>query len=304
MAQGRHGEPEMTKIDCIRRSVVTTHQIDELPSIPTQSWVQQCANALCSIHPRIAVASLVCTLQPSEDRLSVYSSGACFADSSRNDDMGSRNPLALQDRCERLTKLGIPIPESALQTGIVAPIQSLLSNWPQTPIARLFSGTQLIHPVLQIVPIKRTESSYLCLINLFGFASDTPSSPPSEALALISAIHTPLRLRAHAALEFVNNPRAWLTDREQHVLELLIEGQSVRSIAEQLGRSAHTVHDHVKNLHKKIGASSRGELIAKAIGHTPHELRVSYPDPVTHAFPSDQNLTELKPERLTARPLR
>lgn len=134
-------ERVMTKTDYIRRSVLTTHHIDELPSIPTQSWVQQCANALCSIHPRIAAASLVCTLQPSEDRLSVYSSGACFADSSRNDDMGSRNPLALQDRCERLTKLGIPIPESALQTGIVAPIQSLLSNWSQTPIAKLFSGT-------------------------------------------------------------------------------------------------------------------------------------------------------------------
>lgn len=294
----------MSIMDCIRRSVRTTHHIDELPSTPTQSWVEQCANALCSIHPRIAVASLVCTLHLNEDRLSVYSSGACFADSSRNDDIGTRTPLALQDRCERLTKLGIPIPESSLQTGLVAPVQSLLTNWSQTPIARVFSGTQLIHPILHIIPIKKTESAHLCLINLYGFASDTPSPPPSDALALISAIHAPLRLRAHAALEFVNNPRAWLTDREQHVLELLIEGQSVRSIAEQLGRSAHTVHDHVKNLHKKIGASSRGELIAKAIGHTPHELRVSYPDPITHPFPSDQNLTELKPERLTARPLR
>lgn len=62
-----------------------------------------------------------------------------------------------------------------------------------------------------------------------------------------------------------------MTDREQDVLERLILGRSVREIAEELGRSPHTVHDHVKSLHRKLDASSRGELVARALGHGPRE---------------------------------
>lgn len=59
----------------------------------------------------------------------------------------------------------------------------------------------------------------------------------------------------------------WLTPREQDVLELLVEGKSVREISDELSRSPHTVHDYVKSLHRKLGASSRGELVARVLGH-------------------------------------
>jgi DNA-binding CsgD family transcriptional regulator len=59
----------------------------------------------------------------------------------------------------------------------------------------------------------------------------------------------------------------WLTSREQMILQHLLLGKSVREIAEELGRSPHTVHDHVKSLHRKLNASSRGELVARALGH-------------------------------------
>ncbi len=61
---------------------------------------------------------------------------------------------------------------------------------------------------------------------------------------------------------------AWLTAREQIILQHLLLGKSVREIAEELGRSPHTVHDHVKSLHRKLGASSRGELVARALGYS------------------------------------
>jgi len=61
-----------------------------------------------------------------------------------------------------------------------------------------------------------------------------------------------------------------LTHREQVVLDLLTRGRTVRQIAEELGRSPHTISDHIKSLHRKLGASSRGELIARALrGGTP-----------------------------------
>ncbi|HMN39980.1 MAG TPA: LuxR C-terminal-related transcriptional regulator [Phycisphaerales bacterium] len=61
---------------------------------------------------------------------------------------------------------------------------------------------------------------------------------------------------------------AWLTAREQIILQHLLLGKSVREIAEELGRSPHTVHDHVKSLHRKLGANSRGELVARALGYS------------------------------------
>ena len=59
----------------------------------------------------------------------------------------------------------------------------------------------------------------------------------------------------------------WLTAREQQVLEQLTLGRSVREIAEGFGRSPYTVHDHVKSLHRKLNASTRGELVARALGY-------------------------------------
>jgi len=59
----------------------------------------------------------------------------------------------------------------------------------------------------------------------------------------------------------------WLTVREQEILEHLVVGRSVRDIANDLERSPHTVHDHVKSLHRKLGAKTRGELIARAFGY-------------------------------------
>lgn len=59
----------------------------------------------------------------------------------------------------------------------------------------------------------------------------------------------------------------WISEREREVLDHLVLGESVREIALNVGRSAHTIHDHVKSLHKKLGASSRGELVARALGY-------------------------------------
>jgi len=59
---------------------------------------------------------------------------------------------------------------------------------------------------------------------------------------------------------------SWLSNREKLVLEQLIIGRSMPEIAAVLQRSHHTVHDNVKSLHRKLAASTRGELIARALG--------------------------------------
>jgi two-component system nitrate/nitrite response regulator NarL len=87
-----------------------------------------------------------------------------------------------------------------------------------------------------------------------------------------------LARRVRAALGPDRPPRErWLSARELEVLERLVRGESIQTIASQLGRSPHTVHDYVKALHRKLGASTRAELIARAMGFAAIEPKPTAP---------------------------
>jgi DNA-binding CsgD family transcriptional regulator len=58
----------------------------------------------------------------------------------------------------------------------------------------------------------------------------------------------------------------WLTDRETEVLNRLTEGYSESEVADQLGRSRFTIHDHVKNMYRKLHAENRADLVRLAMG--------------------------------------
>lgn len=285
----------------IKAAVQSTHAVDSLPAIPTQDWVKRCAASVSHVCDRCVVLSLVATLESRDDTIDVITSGVSISTPSSTSEHDSR-AIALQDRTERLNRLGFSMPESAQSVGLVAPISAIEPSWSTTPIGRALAGVQSSMPLLHAIPIK-TKHANLWLLNFIGFEQGVPQEQAQMTLYMLNALHRPLSTRAHDALSNVSNPRAWLTDREQSVLEELIEGHSVRVIAEKLGRSAHTVHDHVKNLHKKIGASSRGELIANALGHNHPGDTASVTDPVLMLFPSDQ-VAEFKPSHVMARPLR
>jgi DNA-binding NarL/FixJ family response regulator len=56
-----------------------------------------------------------------------------------------------------------------------------------------------------------------------------------------------------------------LTDSEQRVLTLIVEGQSNPQIAEQLVVSSSTVRFHVSGILRKLGVTSRSEAAAIAV---------------------------------------
>ena len=56
-----------------------------------------------------------------------------------------------------------------------------------------------------------------------------------------------------------------LSPRMRDTLQLLLSGDSEKEVAGKLGLSQHTVHIHVKNLYKRLGVCSRGELLAKCL---------------------------------------
>jgi DNA-binding CsgD family transcriptional regulator len=129
-----------------------------------------------------------------------------------------------------------------------------------------------------------TQVAGLCTLGASSIAAADSETPCRRAVIVLLAQGPQDRLqigasdvmhRAHAAASalativkgFGSPEIAWVTPREQQVLELLVLGFSVREIGEKLGRSPHTVHDYVKSMHRKLNASNRGALVARALGY-------------------------------------
>lgn len=58
---------------------------------------------------------------------------------------------------------------------------------------------------------------------------------------------------------------ALLSPRERQVLQLLLGGDSRKQVASKLSLSPHTVSDHLKEIYRKLGVATRGELLSKFI---------------------------------------
>ncbi|MBI4729458.1 MAG: helix-turn-helix transcriptional regulator [Acidobacteria bacterium] len=57
-----------------------------------------------------------------------------------------------------------------------------------------------------------------------------------------------------------------MSRREEDIARLLIAGATTRGIASALFLSEHTVRTHIEHCMQKLGASSRGAMVARLLG--------------------------------------
>lgn len=105
-----------------------------------------------------------------------------------------------------------------------------------------------IQSIESLESIEIAESAEACL--------DAPTAQEAEAPATKPAANSDLRDRCDHVAE-----RCGLSPRETEVLAYLGRGHGVAFVAESLVVSESTVRTHVKNIYRKLGVSSREELL-------------------------------------------
>jgi DNA-binding CsgD family transcriptional regulator len=233
-----------------------------LPAVATLDWCDDAARCLLLTPGTHTSGVFVATLTALGRITDLEAAG--FA-TSGSDASARDRMLALRSRAESLRSIGwSPASEQALAGpagGVLAELPSGAAwrSGPLAPFAEQHPDHQLVIAHAGIGPAPAGRSVVAIAI--------CDATAARDAAALLVAISPVLARRALLAIGAERSTRChWLSPKEQVVLELLTIGDSVREIADKMGRSPHTVHDHVKSLHRKLGASSRGELVARALG--------------------------------------
>jgi DNA-binding NarL/FixJ family response regulator len=130
------------------------------------------------------------------------------------------------------------------------------------------------HPRTSLVMLAHGPSMGECA-QLIAFGASSCLDTGAQARDVLSAIHLAsrgLRLTPRGEAE-PNAPggraTALLTRRESEVLPLLRDGRSNAEIALALSVGVETIRTHTRNIYRKLGVSSRRELVAAPVREAP-----------------------------------
>jgi len=240
-----------------------------LPTVPTRGWVDHAATCLCELdHDGVALA-LLAAVDPAGHVLRLDAVG-----------VGTRRSTPELTQLAQILRTHTSSATTYVPRGSGRP-QILASAHLQG--SGLEDAARIIHRTVAGAAVAPLNSSSLDRVVMTAILSPSPWTDPARSTSLCAATGL-LARRAHLAIgPGIRGESEWLTERERMVLDELSLGKSVRQIADELDRSPHTIHDHVKSLHRKLDASSRGELIARALGHL--RAPATTPAPATLAEP-------------------
>jgi DNA-binding NarL/FixJ family response regulator len=159
-------------------------------------------------------------------------------------DLGGRVVFANEPALATLAALGFPDPDAWTPPSEVVQL-----------CRRALEG-QATALTLQAEGIGR-EDSLSCALRAFPLAPPGGGARPTHVMILLEGVV------AKHQVDLEKARRAFdLSRRELEVLNLINLGCSNKKIADQLYLSEYTIKDHIKNLMKKLGASSRSEAVA------------------------------------------
>lgn len=265
----------------LRGAIRVAELVCSLPAVATQDW---CDRAAAAMLPIVGTGTCVILIGQVDERGAIVRSEAtgvagCIAAEitttlgrastattvvmqDANDGALARVRTNLAQAKELHWSAGT-LPASGVRVGTPATLSagnasaqmSLLKRWDAVPHSTLMLGAAVLGGSMRSVIVELAPA---------------PGQQGHTETQLAALEHLLPLLAKRAMLAIGTGPAEsshWLTTREQMILQHLLLGKSVREIAEELGRSPHTVHDHVKSLHRKLNASSRGELVARALGY-------------------------------------
>lgn len=258
--------------ELFRGAVNIAETICRLPAIPTTDWCDRAAAALGAVHPSSALVLLIAALDPGSSRIGgVTACGVAVRSGGREHEILAAE---LRQRLDRLVGSDwMPSPRAdggSSASGDFFPTRQAVSP-AHADLWRQLAWPDVLATLAPIESTPRVAIAYLAPLQGGGGMTRAQSGVLGAALALLA--------RRSATMPWPTRPGGWISPSEQQVLERLVLGKSVREVAEELERSPHTVHDHVKSLHRKLKASTRGELVAKALGHTPTRAPAATPTP-------------------------
>ena len=260
--------------DVLQRVVSRAADLVSLPAIATTDWCDRAAEAIGSAVPgfRGLIAVFVADVTPAGAVRRVESQSVRLI-SPIDPDRPAPPMILLSEASHNIERL----PSIGWDATGPAPLAGLLSvvakndQWAALPVVQALGGSRVGQPFVASASLGGAGNRAILVV----MAPVTAAQPfDSAALASLRALFPLVVQRARIAFGDAVDSGATISDREQLVLNHLVLGKSVRQIADELGRSPHTVHDHVKSLHRKLNASSRGELIARALGYVSRATRI------------------------------
>ncbi len=268
----------------LRSAVEITEQICALPAVATQDWCDKAAAALLKIgQPSTALVFVGSIGNDGKIRrieaTGVAGSYTAEVTTTVGRPHASTSVVNIDSREPALARLRTNITgardlgwapgqlaEGKGRVGLASRIAT--PPWPRNSLGKRWENLATGDTLLGAFSIGGIDGDRMILVEFVRTGGGEGVGVVEEEL--LSAVLPALGRRTMLAIggADASDSGQWLTPREQIILQHLLLGKSVRQIAEELGRSPHTVHDHVKSLHRKLHASSRGELVAKALGHS------------------------------------
>lgn len=278
-----------TEATLLARSVNIAFDAARLPAIATLDWCELAAGVLCNFGEQTIAGVLLGQVRGDGtvgafEAAGVAARGVGSSESERASLLSER-----RWRLESEASIGWKPDEVVVQAGLAGGRLTQMTSRPWDEVLATISmrNPRAVEVLVGAVAVgdatpDRRLAAYVAL-------HDERALVPGLTDVFLAVLEKIGEAASRAIGQHRPGRSFWITPKEQEVLNRLILGYSVREIAAELGRSPHTMHDHVKSLHRKLGATSRGDLIARALGY-----QRAPSGPATIAAPSPFQLAEVR----------